>query len=295
MKKILITGADSFIGENFAKFVKEFHSDELITETIDMRDETWKNKDFSGYDALFHVAGIAHVSYPRKSEKIRKQYICVNTDLAVQVCLKAKKEGIKQFVFMSSSCVYGECSSVKNIKIISSKTVPSPTDYYGESKLLAESKINALADESFLVSILRVPMVYGKGAKGNYHILSELAKKTPVFPKFHNVHSIIYVENLCEFVSQIITRQMNGIFWPQNKENTGTLELVKAISEIHRHKIVFARLLNIGIYAASCFHGKIGRLIKKAFGCFSYDQNLSSYDFEYCITGFEESVRKTEA
>ncbi len=294
MKKILITGANSYIGMNFAKYAEAFYSTELTTEAISLRENSWKDKNFGEYDVVLHVAGIAHVDLGDHDEEIRKKYISVNTDLAVETCKKAKREGVKQFVFMSSSCVYGDNNIFINKRVITEQTTPDPDSYYGESKLLAEEGLMALTDESFTVTIIRTPMVYGKGSKGNYPVLAKLALKTPVFPAFNNERSMIYIENLTEFLSQITLKCRGGIFWPQNAEYTGTSDLVRKVSRIHGHKILITGLFNWAIYATACFPGKIGRLTRKAFGSLCYERSMSVYDFDYCVVGFEESIKRTE-
>ncbi len=294
MKKILITGANSYIGMNFAKYAEAFYSTELTTEAISLRENSWMDKDFGEYDAVLHVAGIAHVDLGDNDKEIRKKYISVNTDLAVEACKKAKREGVKQFVFMSSSCVYGDNSALRNKRVITELTTPAPDSYYGESKLLAEEGLRKLADESFTVTIIRSPMVYGKGSKGNYPILAKLALKTPIFPAFNNMRSMIYIENFTEFLSQIILKCRGGIFWPQNAEYAGTSDLVREVSKVHGHRILITGLLNWVVYVAACFPGKIGRLTGKAFGSLCYGESLSRYDFDYCIVGFEESIKRTE-
>jgi nucleoside-diphosphate-sugar epimerase len=165
MKKILITGANSYIGTSFEKYVSQW-PDKYIVDTVDMIDGTWKQKDFSKYDVVFHVAGIAHVS---PNPKLKELYYKVNRDIAIETAKKAKLEGIKQFIFMSSIIVYGESGRINEKKIINRDTVPRPANSYGDSKLQAEKGIKALENNRFKVVILRPPMIYGKGSKGNYN------------------------------------------------------------------------------------------------------------------------------
>ena len=84
MKKVLITGANSYIGVNFEKYANEHYSSELSIETIDMIDGGWREKDFSGYDTVFHVAGIAHADIGNVSEEVKAKYYAINTDLAIE-------------------------------------------------------------------------------------------------------------------------------------------------------------------------------------------------------------------
>ena len=140
MKKVLITGANSYIGVNFANYVEERYSDMLSTDTIDMIDGSWREKDFGSYDIVYHVAGIAHVDVGNVSDEDKKKYYAVNTDLAIECCNKAKSEGVKQFVFMSSSIVYGDSAPYGRKKVITRDTIPSPANFYGDSKWKADMR-----------------------------------------------------------------------------------------------------------------------------------------------------------
>ena len=140
MKKILITGANSYIGTSFEYYVKDKYLDLFEIETVDMLDLTWRKKSFTGYDVVFHVAGIAHQKETKKNGYL---YYKVNTDLAIEVARKAKNDKVKQFVFLSSMSVYGVNSGE-----ITDVTIPNPKSHYGKSKLKAEEGILSLQDET---------------------------------------------------------------------------------------------------------------------------------------------------
>ncbi len=108
MKKILITGANSYIGTSFEKYIKDIFSSEYQVDTIDMIDGSWRQKSFAGYDVVYHVAGIAHSDNGKISAEKEKIYRSVNTDLTIETAKKAKADGVKQFIFMSSAIVYGD-------------------------------------------------------------------------------------------------------------------------------------------------------------------------------------------
>ena len=103
MKKILITGANSYIGTSFENYIKKNHSDSFLVETVDMIDGSWREKSFQGYDAVFHVAGIAHSDSGKISKEKEKLYYSVNTDLTIETTKKASLDGVSQFIFMSSA------------------------------------------------------------------------------------------------------------------------------------------------------------------------------------------------
>lgn len=290
MKKILITGANSYIGTSFEKYIYGNYPDEYQIDTLDMMDQNWKEYDFSGYDSIFHVAGIAHADVGNVSKETKKLYYRVNCDLAYETALKAKKSKVKQFIYMSSIIVYGESAPYGKTKIITKDTQPEPANSYGDSKLQAEIKLLPLQDDSFNLVIIRPPMIYGKGSKGNYLMLSKLAKKLPVFPKINNQRSMLYVENLCEFVRLMISNNAQGIYYPQNSEYASTTTIVKTINP----GIRISGILNIGVFIGSKVPGKISGLCNKAFGNLVYEKSMSQYSENYCRYGLRESIEKTE-
>jgi len=289
MKKILITGANSYIGVSFENYLKQW-PEQYRVDTVDMQNDAWKDCDFSGYDAVYHVAGIAHSDSGKISEERAKLYYTVNTDLAVETAEKAKRDGVKQFIYMSSAIVYGNSAPVGKDKIITKETVPSPANSYGDSKLQAELRLFPMQDNAFHVVILRPPMVYGKNSKGNYPVLSKLAQKLPVFPVVNNNRSMIYIENLVEFVRLMIDHNEYGIFWPQNEEYTNTSELVGMIAAAHGKKVLMIPGLSWALKIMSHFTG----LVNKAFGSLTYDREMSKYKVPYCKKTLAESIKETE-
>ena len=283
MKKILITGANSYIGTSFEKWVGQW-PDKYSVDTVDMKDALWKEKDFSQYNVVFHVAGIAHVSSDPKMEDL---YYKVNRDLTIEAAKKAKAEGVKQFIFMSSIIVYGDSSSTK--RVISRETVPTPSNFYGNSKLQAEEGITPLESDDFKVTILRPPMIYGKGSKGNYPRLAKLATKLPVFPDIENERSMLHIDNLCEFIRLMVDNEESGLFFPQNKEYVKTSEMVRLIAEAHGKKVRLVKWMN---WLIRLTFG-IG-IVNKVFGNLVYEQSLSGYRVNYQIRDLRESILETE-
>lgn len=294
MKRVLITGANSYIGTSFDKYVADHYSSELSIDTVDMIDGSWRQKDFSSYDIVYHVAGIAHADVGKVSDEVKAKYYAINTGLTIETCKKAKEEGVKQFVFMSSAIVYGESAPYGKSKRITKETEPQPANFYGDSKWQADKGVRELADESYIVTVLRPPMIYGKGSKGNYPTLAKMAKKLPVFPNVQNERSMLYIENLCEFLCQVMIRGEGGIFWPQNAEYTKTSDMVKMISDEAGHKIHVSKGWNWVVGLARIIPGKPRGLTNKAFGNLSYDHTLSDYDFRYQLYDLKASIRETE-
>ena len=294
MKKILITGANSYIGTSVESWLKAFTGQYLV-ETIDMMDGAWRKHEFSQYDVVYHVAGLAHADVGKISEEHKQIYYQIKTDIAVDTARKAKAEGVKQFIFMSSMIIYGESGSYRNPKVINRNTIPQPSNFYGDSKLQADMEIQRLQDEEFKVVVVRPPMIYGKGSKGNYPILAKMAKKLPIFPKVTNKRSMLHIDNLCEFIRLMIDNEECGVFFPQNKEYSETSILVKLIAECTGHKIFVTKLLQPFVWLASFVPGKIGALVNKAFGNLIYSQEMSVYSKgNYQIVDLNESIKKTE-
>lgn len=290
MKRVLITGAGSYIGTSFQKYLLQW-ADQYFVDTVDMMGDSWKKKDFSNYDVVYHVAGIAHSDIGNATEEVKALYYKVNTDLTIETAAKAKAEGVKQFIFMSSAIVYGDSAPIGKTKIITKDTIPTPGNFYGDSKLKAEKGILPLGDSNFKVVVLRPPMIYGKGSKGNYPLLAKYACKFPVFPDVENCRSMLYIENLLEFVRLIIENNESGIFFPQNEEYVKTSVLVKEIAKVHGKRVFLTRIFNPFIHLMS----KRVKLLNKVFGNLCYAKELSVYKGKYCRTNFEQSIKETEA
>ncbi len=289
MKKILITGANSYIGTSLDKWLNQW-PDQYIVHTIDMLDPSWKEKDFSHYDVVFHVAGIAHADTNKVNRETQELYYRVNRDLTKETAKKSKKDGVKQFIFMSSIIVYGDSSPIGKARVITRETVPEPSNFYGDSKLQAEKGIIPLQSDDFNVVILRPPMIYGNGSKGNYPKLVSYAKKLPVFPNIKNKRSMLHIDNLCEFIRLMIDNEEKGFFFPQNKEYVNTSEMVKLIAEVHGKKILLTQVFNPAIHLLGIFI----RIINKAFGSLVYEECLSNYKDDYRIRNLVDSIRITE-
>lgn len=288
MKRILITGANSYIGTSVETYLRQWPA-KYHVDTVDMIDGTWRQKSFAGYDAVYHVAGIAHSDTGMVTEERKAFYYKINTELTVETAQKAKADGVKQFIFMSSAIVYGDSAPIGKSKHITKDTPVSPANFYGDSKVQAENGIIPLSDDSFKVVILRPPMIYGKGSKGNYPVLSKLAQKMPIFPKVENRRSMLYIGNLAEFVRLMIENEESGIFWPQNAEYSDTCNLVQMIARAHGKKV---RLLP-GFSWALRLLSHVTGLVNKAFGSLSYDMEMSGYHTDYRMATLEESRKET--
>ena len=283
MKKILITGAGSYVGESVRKYILSTSSDFQI-DAVDTIGDNWKKVDFSQYDVVYHVAGIAHVNADPKMEAL---YYKVNRDLTIEVAKHAKAAGVKQFIFMSSQIVFHESQSLKT-EVLTAQTKENPNGFYGDSKLQAELGIKPLEDENFKVCILRPCMIYGPNAKGNFPRLAKLACKTPVFPCWHNKRSMLYIDNLAEFVKQAVLRELSGTYYPQNRELADTVEIIRFFAKAAGHRIWITRLLNPFVWLGSF----VLQPINKMFATYYYDPEMSKTDFDYQLVSFEESLKR---
>lgn len=259
MKRILITGKDSYIGTSFKKYLEQY-PDDYYVEELDVRDDSWKEFDFSSFDVVYHVAGIAHKKEVKENEQL---YYQVNRDLAVDIAKKAKSENIHQFIFMSSMSVYGLNYSDQ---LITKDTECHPHTYYGKSKYEAELELNELNDDNFKVCIVRPPMVYGKGAPGNMERLYKAVRKFHIFPTLRNERSSISIEKLCQDIKEYIDEDSQGLYLPQNKEYMCTVEMIRKQMKEENIKVFYLSLFNPII---RLLIGKVG-IITKCFGDLKY-------------------------
>ena len=154
------------------------------------------------------------------------------------------------------SILFGDSAPIGKVKRIIRDTESQPANFHGDSKWQADKGVRELEDENFTVTVLRPPMIYGKGSKGNYPTLAKLAKKLPLFPDVRNERSMLYIDNLCEFLAQIMLRCEGGIFWPQNAEYGRTSEIVKQIADASGHKILVSKAFNWTVAWASHMPGR---------------------------------------
>jgi nucleoside-diphosphate-sugar epimerase len=241
MSKILITGANSFVGNNFRKY-----SISGDTETISLLGFKPGDIDFSSFNVVLHLAAIVN-----KSGKIpEEEYMRVNRDLCLRVAEKAKSSGVRQFVFMSTLKVYGETGK-KEIR--NEDSVCRPDDAYGRSKLEAESRLRKLEDENFRVAIIRSPLIYGEGAKANMLKIIKLVNLFPILPfgKLGNMRNYTYIENLVGFIDRIIETKASGTFIIMDDTAISTTLLVKYISQSLDKKVYLFKLPKVILKACT--------------------------------------------
>lgn len=295
MKHILIAGANSYIGTSLERYLLEYNASQgrelYRVDTISQRDSQWESHDFHGYDAVFQASGIAHADTGAVSREQQALYYQVNCDLAVATARRAQEGGVGLFLYPSSIIVYGDSAPYGKEWVITPETPAETPHFYGDSKIRAERELNKL---DMQVAILRLPMVYGKGSRGNYPLLAKLADKLPFFPDVQNQRSMIYIENLCEFIRQRIEEGQGGLYFPQNLEYTNTSQMVQEIAAARGKKVRLLKVMNPLVALASRMPGKIGAMANKAFGSLVYDKSMSGDMESYCLYDLRESIRCTE-
>jgi nucleoside-diphosphate-sugar epimerase len=280
LKRVLITGANSYVGTNVEKWLMR-NPDKYYVETLDMKDQNWKKFDFSKFDVVFHVAGIVHA----KEKKISEQYYYdINTNLTIEVATKSIKSGVSQFIFMSSMSVYGIRTG-----LITEKTELKPTTIYGKSKLLAENQLRLLESDKTSISIVRPPLIYGHNSPGNLQKLSKFIKKFRIISDFKNSRSMIHICNFSNFIKTLIDNETSGIFHPQNNYYLSTMEICKSILSVNNMRYINLNIINPFLSILS------KNLLAKLFGTLMYDIRLSDFYMDYCVLDYEKSIINMES
>ncbi len=232
MNKMLITGSNGFVGTYFINTYKNKYK----IETFRFLKDDINNLDCSDINVVFHLSALVHQMGGASAE----EYERVNVNQTLELVKKAKESGVKQFVFMSTVKVYGEETNEKYTE----KSSCNPEDEYGKSKLKAELELQKLQNESFKVSIIRTPIVYGYGVKANIKNLVGLVNKVPVLPfgKIENKRSLVYIGNLCHMVDVVIEQQKSGIFLASDNESLSTTRLITLIAKSSKKKVYLIKI-----------------------------------------------------
>lgn len=263
MKKVLITGEKGYIAKSLRNWLNR-EAGNYSVDIINLRDESWKERELSNYDAIFHAAAVVH---QKEKPKNKKYVFKVNKNLTLELANKGKLAGVSQFIFMSTMSVYGEDGELGEEVVIDSTTPLKPKTFYGISKAEAETELKKLQDENFGVVILRAPTVYGPNCPGRYATLEKIAIRSPVFPLLNNKRSVIHIDNLCQFIKVCIDEQVSGIYWPQNEDYASTSQVVKQLAEKNGKSIYLSKTAGrlVKLFAKKAIP------VKKLFGNLVYD------------------------
>jgi nucleoside-diphosphate-sugar epimerase len=248
MKKIAITGANGFIGKSLCKtfsklnrpFVRIVRSENSLKtlngiNTIfvgDINSNTNWSQSLEDCEVIIHCAGKAHVMDNKDN---LYDYYKVNTEGTKNLAEQATQAGVKRLVFLSSIKVNGENTDKINIgKKFYYKDMPDPQDVYARSKLEAEKALWEISSRTGLeVVVVRLPLVYGYGAKGNLSRLIKLIKLGIPLPLsiIKNKRSMIGIDNLINLLIRCIDHpKANGkTFLASDGEDLSTPQLIKLI------------------------------------------------------------------
>lgn len=200
--KIGVTGSTGFVGQRYMRVPHNGH--EKIS--INLRSETPDQMDLQGVNTIVHLAGKAHEMQPIPDGI----YFKVNYELTKALAERAKTSGVSHFIYISSTKVYGDVIN----GVVNEDSDCLPTDAYGKSKKMAEEFLLSMQSPDFTVSIIRPPLVYGPGVKGNMIRLLEIAEKNIPLPfgNTGNARSMVYLDNLVALINRVIEKKAAGIF-----------------------------------------------------------------------------------
>jgi UDP-glucose 4-epimerase len=205
-------------------------------------------------------------------------YLCFSGGKDSQVIYHlAKEAGVKHFIFMSTSKVFGK---YEEKSIWNEFADCNPSDFYGLSKYQAEKELSMLVDNEFQVSIVRTPVVYGPENKANMSKLIKLIRFVPLLPlgNSKNKRHFNYIENLVSFLDKIIEARLSGVFISMDKEAVSTTELVYYISEALNKNVVLVSLPTfVRKIASALFPENYERL----FGSFIMDNAFTRKSLNY--------------
>lgn len=265
--KILLTGSTGFIGSFYKQYSR--YKDFIIP--FSFQNDSIIKHDFSKFDIVVHLAALVH----EMNDADPKAYQEVNATKTLELAQKAKSNGVKQFVFMSTVKVYGEGSDSAY-----TETSPcNPADDYGKSKFFAEQELLKLQNDQFIISIIRTPIVYGVDAKANIKNLITLIQRVPILPLrgIHNQRSMVYIGNLAHLIDTVIKQQASGIFLAADDSPISTTDLVQKIAEALGRK---QYLFTLPFFASSLRQLKPS-LYQRLFGNFLIDNTLTKQQLNF--------------
>ena len=280
MKSVLVSGKTGVLSNTIANYLQL--KEDILVSQVSLRDENWKAQSFCQYDTIVHVAGVTP-----KDVISSEHYYKVNTELTVAFAEKAKQDGVKHFIYISSMSVYGITPKCQAVCGAISRTTPCiPIGDYGKSKLLAEERLHCLGNENFQISLIRVPSIYGPGMTMYLEQYQNLNQKFKILPNvfLENYKSAIYVENLCELVYMVSCEKGGGVYCPDDGKYSAVDYCVALDSEKKRSKL-------LGIIVKMLSRNK---RIQNYFGAVYYDEVCARvFGGKYRIYNLKDAVQKT--
>ena len=278
MKTVLITGASGFVGQRFCVNNK----DRYLIKTVSLQNAQIEDLDLSGVDVILHLAGIAH----RMDKTDDSLYFQVNYELTKKLAEAAKQAGVGHFIFVSTIKVYGD-----DYELLTPETMCRPNDAYGKSKLMAEAALKDWETKDFIISIVRPPLIYGQGVKGNMQKLMGLVENRKYIPlgNINNKRSMLGLDNFVALLDRVIETRKSGTFLIQDSEPVSTSRL---ISEIAKGKNIQIKLISIPWAVRYSIKKIAPEIYKRLFGSLVVDdsatRNLLNFEPPY---SFEEGIR----
>lgn len=245
-RKILVTGASGFVGKAFCAEALErgiqvrsvIRSGKKLQSSLDcfVIDDMISMPDWldalHGCDAVIHLAARVHIMRETADDPL-SEFRLLNVAGTEHLARSASAAGIKRFVYVSSVKVNGE--ETNHDEVYTELDMAAPQDPYGISKWEAEKKLQQISEETGLeIVIVRPPLVYGAGVKGNFaQLISAVAKGVPFpFASVKNKRSLIYVRNLVDALMLCVThpKAAGNTYLVSDAEAVSTPELLRKIS-----------------------------------------------------------------
>lgn len=268
MQKVLVTGADGFVGKRFCHVLategfyvraavwSDQHFDQL-PDVVDKvcvgdigRDVDWATA-LKDIDVIVHLAARVHMMRDEANDPLA-EYCRVNVDGTKKLAEAAMKAGVRRFIFLSTIKVNGEEASVS--KPFTEEDGPNPQDDYAVSKLEAENALRGMeSQEAFKVTIIRSPLIYGPGVKANFKKLLEIAGSPLPFKNIKNQRSFIFLDNLVSAIKGCVTHPLaeGKIFLVSDGQDASTSDLIKiiAMAKNKKAKLFFIPLCVLKVLA----------------------------------------------
>jgi nucleoside-diphosphate-sugar epimerase len=216
--RVLITGASGFVGGEIYRYLlgsgyeaigltKNNKHQNIDFHYFDLENIDSDGKYFRNITTLVHCAARVHIF---KKDDDASNFFKINVEGTFELLLAAKKNNIRNFIYISTTAVYGLDSC--NDLICESSTV-SPRTEYAKSKFEAENLVSKYCETNNInFLIIRCPMIYGRNAPGNFRALFDFSNSNkPIIKSFNqSVRSFLYVKNLVDFISFSIKESNYG-------------------------------------------------------------------------------------
>lgn len=263
--RVLVIGPNSYIARHFQKHTAVKYPD-WIVNTLSVRDDHWKDFNFTGYESVLYFSSIVH---KKETPELMEAYQRVNCDIPVQIAERLQPG--TQFVYFSTMAIFGVEGVVGKTVVIDKTTAIEPKSQYGKTKWAAETSLREVAARRNLaLAIIRPPMVYGPDCPGNYRTMEKFVLKFHVFPTLKNQRSMIQIDTLCKNVLSLVEHREEGVFHPQDEDYICTLDMVREIAKEHQAKLVLVPLMNPFVVAAS----RCLSVLNKVWGNLVYDKEI---------------------